>query len=100
MFSIRVFVVAITVLWAVPLFCASSLRPAPIVALAADTAELLDINSPSEEQLKALPGIGETYASKIIKGRPYKRKDQLVKKKVIPQATYDEIKEQIVAKQK
>ena len=60
----------------------------------------LDINSASENDLKALPGIGDAYAKKIVDGRPYKRKDELVKKKVIPQATYDKIKDQLVAKQK
>jgi competence protein ComEA len=70
---------------------------APISAYAVDT---LDINSATADQLKALPGIGDAYSKKIIEGRPYKRKDELVQKKVIPQATYDKIKDQIVAKQK
>jgi competence protein ComEA len=60
----------------------------------------IDLNSAMSEELKALPGIGEAYADKIIKARPYARKDELVQKKVIPQATYDKIKDKIVARQK
>jgi competence protein ComEA len=66
---------------------------------AAKTAPL-DINTASMDELKALPGIGDAYSKSIIDHRPYKRKDELVTKKVIPQATYDKIKDRIVATQK
>jgi len=62
--------------------------------------EALDLNTASEADLKMIPGIGDAYAKKIVQNRPYKRKDELVQKKVVPQATYDKIKDHVIAKQK
>src|ERR1700694_1220661 len=73
--------------------CDSKMAPAPKV-------ELLDINSATADQLDALPGIGKAYSAKIIAGRPYKGKDELVQKNIVPQKTYDGIKDKIIAKQK
>ena len=61
--------------------------------------KLLDINTASEEELRALKGIGDIRAANIIRNRPYKGKDELVQKKIIPPAIYAGIKDQIIAKQ-
>jgi len=102
MTGLRVLVAVFLLLAAVGAASFAPLRSSLVIAATekAGQADFLDINTATAEQLKALPGIGEVYTEKIIKGRPYQRKDELVQKKILPRATYEGIKYKIVAKQK
>lgn len=99
----RLFAVALVVASFLSLGAVSSAqskaKPSTPTSAQAGSASLLDLNSASKDDLMKLPGIGEAYASKIIAGRPYNAKNELVTKKIIPQATYAKIKDQVIAKQ-
>jgi len=100
MIHLRMFVGICVLLLALPLFSSTvTVSSAGPPRPPTDIPDLLDINTATTEQLMALPGIGEADSEKIIKGRPYSRKDELVQKKILPRATYEGIKYKIVARQ-
>ncbi len=97
-----VVLLAVTLGLANPLFAADKDAKATAMPAAAATpaGDKIDINSATPQQLMTLDGVGDARAKAIIKGRPYKGKDDLVGKKIIPEAVYDKIKDKIIAKQK
>ena len=91
----RAIALAVALAFAAPAAFAKD-KPADASARKADK---LDLNTASEDELKALPGIGDAYARKIVEGRPYKAKDELHEKKIIPMATYKKIQNKVIAHQ-
>lgn len=88
---------AASLLLALP-FSMTAQKPAAKTAAAAATpADKLDINTATADQLKAFPGIGDAYSKRIIDGRPYTAKNQLVSRGVLPEGVYNKIKDSIIA---
>lgn len=98
-FSVFFLAVALTIVCGASLvsFGQGSSKPA---ASAKAKPELLDLNAATREQLVALPGIGEAFADKIIQGRPYKAKNELVSKNIVTAAAYRKFAAKVIAKQK
>lgn len=94
-FSLSVLALLISVL---PARGAAAPAGTPHVAAAAPADDLLDINTATADQLKTLPGVGDAYAKRIIDGRPYSAKNQLMTKGVLPKGTYEKIADKIVAR--
>ena len=97
MLPLRHKLLAAALFLALPLSAVTQSKPAAPAKPAAATADKLDINTATADQLKAFPGIGDAYSKRIIDGRPYTAKNQLLTRGILPEATYNKIKDQIVA---
>lgn len=93
-------ILAAFALMAAPQATAPAKAPAKAPATQATSADLVDVNSATADELSALPGIGKAYSDKIIKGRPYRGKNELLDKKILPPAVYNKVKGKIIARQK
>ena len=97
MFLLRHKLLATALFLTLPLCAVTQTKSAAPAKPAAATADKIDINTATVDQLKAFPGIGDAYSKRIIDGRPYTAKNQLVTRGILPQATYNKIKDQIIA---
>src|SRR3954468_4854654 len=99
--SLRLVVLLVTVCLASASTFAQTKKAAPAAKAqkSEKKADLIDINSASKQELMTLSGVGDVTAQKIMDGRPYRAKNELTQKKIVPQATYDKISAQIIARQ-